>query len=160
PDILIQVGVVVIDAGVVDGDDDLAAAGGDVPGGGGVDVGAGGAAGLAGVAEVPLVAELRDGGDAADVGGVVRLCFEDAAGGLVGAQGGRDGDAGRQAHLVEARHQAELLAEAGARGQGGPRRARQGVGPEANEDLRGTVSVGFDGKAAQVDGPEGAGGAG
>src|SRR5262249_40877472 len=51
PDVLVQVGVSVIDAGVNDGNDVLEAAGRSVPGFGGVDVGIDGAAGLPGVVQ-------------------------------------------------------------------------------------------------------------
>ena len=49
PDVRRQVGVVVVDAGVDHGDDDIAAARGDVPGGGGVDVGEGPLLGVRGI---------------------------------------------------------------------------------------------------------------
>src|SRR5262249_24208377 len=57
PDVGGQVGVVVVDAALDDGDGDAAGAGGRVPGLGGVDVGVRGAAALAGVVQAPLRAE-------------------------------------------------------------------------------------------------------
>src|SRR5205823_5686362 len=55
PDVGGEVGVVTLDGVVDDGDDDVGAAGGHLPGFGGVHVGVGGAAGLAGVVQVPLL---------------------------------------------------------------------------------------------------------
>ena len=55
--------MVVVDAGVDHGDDDVAAARRDVPGLGGVDVGVGAAAGLAGVVHAPQLGEARVVGD-------------------------------------------------------------------------------------------------
>src|SRR5207249_4602230 len=96
PDVVAQVGVVVIDAGVDDGDDGGVIAGGLVPGLGGVDVGVGGAAGLDGVVEVPLRGEPRVVGRQRDVDAVVGLGVEDAGLGTVGGQGVGDGNAGRE----------------------------------------------------------------
>src|SRR5262249_2143152 len=66
PDVAGKVRVVVVDPGVDYRDDDLTRPLGDIPGLGGVDVGAGGAAVLTGVLHVPLLAEARVVGDLAD----------------------------------------------------------------------------------------------
>jgi len=63
PDVGRQVGVCVVDARIDHAHDDLAAAGGDVPGLGRVDVGVVGSAGLAGVVQAPEPGILRVVGD-------------------------------------------------------------------------------------------------
>src|SRR5262249_56572085 len=89
PDVGRQVGVGVVHAGVDDGDNGGGGAGEDVPGGRGADVGAGGAAGLAGVLPGPLRRELRVVGHAVDVQSEIRLRLGDERAGLEGRPGPR-----------------------------------------------------------------------
>ena len=86
PDVGGQVGVGVIDAGVDDGDDDAAAAGGDVPGFRGVDVGVGRAAGLAGVVQAPEGTELRVVRNLVQLQEVVRDRVDDPGTGAIRSQ--------------------------------------------------------------------------
>src|SRR5262249_3229464 len=107
PDVQVQVGVVVVDAGVHHRHDDPGVAGGDLPGRGGVAVRPGGAAVLARVVHVPLRAELRVVGDGRRAEQVVRLGRQHLRVGAVGGQRLGDRGGARQVHLVQARDQAE-----------------------------------------------------
>ncbi len=104
----------VVHAGVNDGDDDFAAAGIEVPGLGGIDIGPGSAASLAGVVHAPELAEagiIRGGrGDSVHE---VGLGVTDAGSAVVGCQDLVNLLTGRQCHQAQAGNQPVILLDRG-----------------------------------------------
>jgi hypothetical protein len=135
PDVGGEVGMGVIDAGVDDGHDDVAAAGGAVPGLGCVDVGVERAAALSGVVQAPQRAELRIVGDLVDLEAVAGNGGHDAGAGAIGGERGLDGDAARQLDLPQTGKQRERILEDGAVDHVELARVA-GVGAEADENMR------------------------
>src|SRR5262249_36915312 len=87
PDVLVQVRVVVIDAGVEDGDDVLGAASSDVPGRGGLDVVADFPTILAGVVQPPELSEERIIGNDVGLHRLVEFGREDVRVGPIPGEG-------------------------------------------------------------------------
>src|SRR5262249_47084256 len=120
PDVRGQVRVVVIDPGVDDRDHHVPAAGADVPGLGGVDVGVRRTAALAGVVETVQGAEGGVVRDDVRVDDEVRLGERDPALGPEVPEGPGDGDARLQVDAVQtAAHGLGPAGERGAQGRGG-----------------------------------------
>ena len=104
PDVVGQVGMGVIHAGVDDGDDHIAAAGVEIPGGGRINVRVGRAAGLPGVVHSPEFAEAGIVGRGDGFDAIIRLGINDPGHAVEGLQGLGHGLARRQFHQAQPRH--------------------------------------------------------
>jgi len=114
PDVIGQVGVGIIHAGVNDGDNDFAAAGIKIPGFGGTNIGSRSASRLPGIMQAPEFAEARIiGSGGRDPDHIVGFGVTDAGGGVVGRQYLVHLLASRQCDQVQVGNQSIFLADRG-----------------------------------------------
>ena len=142
PHVRLEVRMVVIDAGVDDGDDRLAAAGGDVPGGRRLDIGACLATGLPGVVHPPFGGKIGVVGKLVARQPIIRLGKDNVFVGLEGRDGVGEALAGRHVDLVQTGHQRHLFAN---RSAGGQKTAWVDRGVEFHQNRRRVVHIGMGG---------------